>query len=138
MNIAQSVSHVLAALFNDRSRFKRRWNDPAAAGQRWQGEWVSQSNGHQGELKCLLTPRDGNNFEADFFAVYGGFFKVAYHVSLQGRAADGKIVLEGEADLGKLAGGVYHYAGTLDDAALDCTYKCAYDHGTFHLRPLRR
>lgn len=135
MGLFRNISHVLAALFNNRADFQRRWS--AGKEERWQGEWKSEANGHHGSLKCLLT-RSGDEYRTMFYAVYAGFLSVAYTVPLHGETADGKLKLEGKADLGKLAGGVYHYEGELAETEFRCTYHCAYDHGTFHLTPLRR
>lgn len=141
MGLFRNVSHVLAALFNNRADFQRRWNDPASQPKtnsgltgRWQGEWVSQSNGHRGALKCLLTKTEAGEYQATFHAVYARFLSVCYSVPLQGQQSGEKLKLEGQADLGQLAGGIYHYEGEADETAFNCTYRCAYDHGTFHLR----
>jgi len=140
MGVMRNVSHVLAALFNDRAEFNRRWNEPPARPEglegRWQGEWVSEANGHRGALRCLMTKARDGGYEAAFHATYARFLAVAYTVTLQGAAEGGKWRLEGQADLGQLAGGVYHYKGDGDESAFDCAYRCAYDHGTFHLRRL--
>lgn len=45
--------------------------------------------------------------------------------------------LKGEADLGMLAGGIYTYEGQLNSERFECTYRCKYDHETFHLKPLK-
>jgi hypothetical protein len=141
VGLFRNISHVLAALFNNRADFQRRWNDPAAQSKtnnglegRWQGEWVSEANGHRGALKCLLTKMESEEYQATFYAVYARFLSVCYSAPLHGRHSDGKLKLEGQADLGQLAGGVYRYAGEADETAFNCTYRCKYDHGTFHLR----
>jgi hypothetical protein len=140
VGILRNISHVLAGLFNDRADFQRRWEEAVRTGapQPWAGEWVSEVNGHRGELKCLLTQTAPGKFDAAFYAVFARLLKVSYHVPLQGRQTEGVLKLEGQTDLGKLAGGIYHYEGEMDEASLRCTYRCAYDHGVFHLTPLRR
>jgi len=138
MGLGRNISHLLAALVNNRADFHRRWNDSATTAERWQGEWVSEANGHRGALRCLLTKTESGVFQASFHAVYAKFLTVCYTVPLRGQMSDGKLQLEGEADLGKLAGGVYHYHGTLVESAFNCTYQCAYDHGIFQLTPWRR
>jgi limonene-1,2-epoxide hydrolase len=134
VGILRNVSHVLAALFNDRADFQRRWNDPSTPEERWQGEWVSETNGHRGVLKCLLTKTESGEYQATFYAVYARLLSVAYSVPLHGRRDAGKLKLEGQADLGQLAGGIYHYKGEADETAFNCTYRCKYDHGTFQLK----
>lgn len=135
MSVLRNISHLLAALFNDRADFQRRWRGEPQ--NRWQGQWVSQANGHRGELKCLLTKAGPDQYQATFYAVFAKFLSVAYTVPLHGRRDGAKLRLEGQADLGKLAGGIYHYDGEMDDASFLCAYRCAYDHGMFQLAPVR-
>ncbi|MGP8201062.1 MAG: hypothetical protein ACLQU4_16340 [Limisphaerales bacterium] len=144
VSVLRNVSHVLAALFNNRAEFRRQWKAQATppGGNngfegRWQGEWASDTNGHRGALRCLLTKSEPGEYQAMFHAVYARFLAVAYSVTLRRRQEGGKLKLEGEADLGRLAGGIYHYEGEADDASFRCTYRCAYDHGTFHLEKCR-
>jgi hypothetical protein len=140
VGILRNISHFLAAVFNNRAEFHRRWREQAArpgAGSgldgRWHGQWVSEANGHHGALKCLLTKRESGEYQAMFHACYARVLSVAYSVTLRGRPAGEKLKLEGEADLGTFAGGIYHYEGEADETAFNCTYRCAYDHGAFHL-----
>jgi hypothetical protein len=144
VGILRNVSHVLAALFNNRADFQRRWNEMAARSTtnsgwegRWQGEWFSEANGHRGGLKCLLTIKESGECQATFHAVYARFLRVCYSVPLHGRQIGGKLKLEGQADLGQLAGGIYHYEGEADETTFNCTYRCAYDHGVFQMKRLR-
>jgi hypothetical protein len=144
VGIFRNVSHVLAALFNNRADFHRRWNKLAAQPKsnsglegRWLGEWASEANGHRGALKCLLTKTESGEYQATFYAAYAKFLSVCYNVTLHGRQMGEKLKLEGEADLGQLAGGIYNYQGEADETEFNCTYRCAYDHGTFCLKPLR-
>jgi hypothetical protein len=52
---------------------------------------------------------------------------------LHGQWSEGKLKLEGDADLGPLAGGIYHYQGQADETEFVCVYRCKYDHGTFRM-----
>jgi hypothetical protein len=140
--LVRSISHVLAAFFNNARDFKRRWNQPApppsAANDlqgHWEGEWISQASGHRGPLRCVLSKTSPGDYQAAFHAVYCGALRVAYTVPLHGRIDGGKLSLEGETDIGRLAGGIYSYKGEADETAFRCTYRCRYDHGTFQMRP---
>jgi hypothetical protein len=140
--MARTISHVLAALFNNAADFKRRWKQdtppPAAANGlqgRWQGEWISEVNGHRGALRCLLTRGETGDYKATFHAVYASILRVCYTVPLHGQWSDGQLKLEGDADLGALAGGIYHYHGQAGEQGFVCVYSCKYDHGTFRLKP---
>jgi hypothetical protein len=141
---ARAISHFLAALVNNASDFKRRWNQdmppPTAANGlqgRWQGEWISAVNGHRGALRCLLTRGEAGDYKAAFHAVYAKVLRVCYSVPLHGQWSDGKLKLEGDADLGPLAGGIYHYQGEAGESEFDCAYRCKYDHGTFRMKPVQ-
>jgi len=142
VNLFRSTSHLLAGVFNDRSHFEHAWkeyqaiaNQPPTFAGPWQGEWVSAVNGHHGDLRCLLTEVGAGQLEASFCATYSGFLRVAYHVGLKAEKTDGGYRLQGQTDLGTLAGGVYSYEGELTQAAFECAYRCKYDHGAFHLKP---
>jgi HEAT repeats len=141
----RKISHVLAALVNNASDFKRSWNQdtppPSAANGlqgRWQGEWISEVNGHRGALRCVLTRGEAGDYKAAFHAVYAKTLRVCYTVPLHGQWNDGKLKLDGDADLGPLAGGVYSYKGDASETEFICLYKCKYDHGTFRMKPARQ
>lgn len=142
MGLVRKISHLLAAFFNTGADFKRRWRQPAPTPStanglqgRWQGEWLSEANGHHGALRCLLDRAEDGGYRATFHAVYGGILRVAYAVSLHGAWEGEKLKLDGEADLGPLAGGVYSYRGAAGAEEFVCSYRCKYDHGTFRMKP---
>jgi hypothetical protein len=136
----RNISHLLAAVFNDRSRFKRRWNSyKAAPGAseiegRWQGEWISEVNGHRGELRGIFSKTSDTQYNASFCAVFAKVLKVAYTAPLHGKRVGGTVELEGQTDIGRLAGGIYHYKGQATASDFHCTYRCSYDHGTFTMK----
>lgn len=141
MNPGRSFAHLLAALFGNCTDFNRHWKRHSARSQtpdgiegRWQGEWVSEENGHTGKLRCLLIKEEANRYRARFHATYSKVLRVCYTVPLTAQETNGRCVLKGEVDLGRLAGGVYHYRGEADAMTFNCTYACAYDHGTFALK----
>jgi hypothetical protein len=142
VGMVRTISHVLAAFVNNASDFKRRWNQdaplPSTANGlqgRWEGEWISQANGHHGALRCLLVRGETGNYKATFHAVYAKILRVCYTVPLHGQWSDGKLKLEGDADLGPLAGGIYRYQGEAGEQEFICTYSCKYDHGIFRMKP---
>src|SRR5438034_8120352 len=119
--LIRSVSHLLAAVFNDRSAFDQLWLQSQAGGNsaeslfaRWQGEWISEANGHHGELRSLLDHKNPTQLEARFCATYARWLRVSYAVFLEVKEHNGSLRLKGEADLGMLAGGVYEYEGELN------------------------
>lgn len=136
--LVRSIAHTLAAVFSGSAAFRKAWKSSACRTEgiegRWQGEWVSEVNGHHGELKGVLSKAGAEQYRAVFHATYSKFLRVSYAVNLIGQQENGGVELEGEADLGRLAGGVYHYAGkaTLDE--FNCRYECRYDRGRFQMQ----
>ena len=136
-------SHMLAALFNSRSEFRKQWRryevsseKPDGIAGRWVGEWVSESTGHRGELRCALVPVSQAVYQACFYAAYSKFFRVGYVTELKVESTEGKTRLKGEEDLGALAGGIYRCEGEATPDEFNCRYSCKYDHGVFQLRRL--
>jgi hypothetical protein len=140
LSLIRSVSHTLAALFNSSADFRREWKryDAASRGGgiegRWQGEWISEVNGHHGELKGAITKSPPAGYKSVFQATFSKILHVCYEVVLSAREQEDAVELEGQADLGRLAGGVYRYKGRASPERFDCSYECKYDHGTFRMK----
>ena len=100
---------------------------------RWEGRWVSQVNGHNGKLRCLLTRESDDRYLARFRATYGGIFRFSYTVPLTFQAHDSGWEVNGGANLGKLAGGNYYYEGRITPTNFSSAYRSKYDHGSFEL-----
>ena len=137
-----------AIWFTGCSSFERDWR---AAGQipfgtngsitgRWEGTWHSEANGHNDQLRGLMTPLTNGLHSARFHARYkkGIFrFSFSYSVPLQVRRANDTFQFNGEADLGWLAGGTYRYEGSATATNFFSTYRSKYDQGTFQMtRPV--
>jgi len=100
---------------------------------RWQGRWHSDSNGHEGKLRCIVTKLDEGNYQARFHAKYLKVLSFGYTVPLKIERSGDLFNFRGEANLGRLAGGVYHYDGHADTTNFFATYTSKYDHGTFQM-----
>lgn len=139
MGIWTSIKHVLAAVFTKGIGFERAWEEPEKkSGQspiegRWIGEWQSVTNGHHGNLRCIVTRSQREKYVAFFKATYARILRVSYKVELKGRDLGDGIMLEGENDLGWLAGGKYRYSGKAGSDAFRCNYSCKYDEGYFKM-----
>jgi hypothetical protein len=123
------------------STFNRDWrqaaHQPAAPDSiegRWEGSWISDVNGHNGQLRCLLTHEEASRYRARFRATYWKVFRFTYAVPLEFHAHDTGWEFNGEANLGWLAGGVYYYEGRATLTNLHATYKSKHDHGRFEMR----
>jgi hypothetical protein len=123
------------------SHFNRDWGRAGvtlqAAGSvegRWEGMWESDVDHHHGKLRCLLTEETNSTYKAQFRATFGGILKYHYtaHFEMQPHATLGW-EFNGEANLGRLAGGSYYYEGRATRTNMISIYRSKYDHGTFHL-----
>jgi hypothetical protein len=123
------------------SSFGRDWK--AATGQpagehgvagRWEGEWVSDVNGHRGRLQAVVTPEGGPRYHVHYRATYRKLlrFSFGYEMSMDVEpAGQGACLLQGEADLG--VWGEYRCEGSANGTHFTARYETQYDHGVFHL-----
>jgi len=122
------------ATFNH--EWKKAAKQPAPADDllgRWQGTWLSDVNHHTDALRCIITKKSDGSYRARFHAKYRKVLSFGYTVPLKVEQATNTFRFSGTADLGWLAGGVYHYEGSADTTNFSCTYSCKYDHGTFQM-----
>lgn len=125
------------------SSFKYEWRQAAKnpiptedITGRWEGRWKSDSNGHQDNLRCLITKVDERNYDAKFHAAYKKWITVhfGYTVRLEARPGTNGVAFTGSENLGVLAGGVYTYEGHANPTNFSSTYDSKYDRGTFQMK----
>ncbi len=120
------------------SSFNRDWNSAmrreheGVAGC-WLGTWTSETNGHHGGLRCILTPRAENMYDARFRATYCGVIPFEQSVVLTGADSGGLWRFRGEKDLGWVAGGLYEYAGEASQQKFMARYTSEKDRGVFEM-----
>jgi len=139
-NLLAAGLAVLPVLAGGCSSFSREWKtalrqpipSEGLAGP-WEGHWASDASGHNDRLRCVVTEESTNHYKADFHANYKKIFHFGYSVPLEVRRNDTTYEFSGEADLGKLAGGVYTYQGTANGTNFFSTYNSKYDHGKFEM-----
>lgn len=100
---------------------------------RWEGRWLSDKNGHNGKLRCVVTHVDGNEYEFHYWATFWKIFSAAYRVEFEVVEENDRYIFSGEKNLGWIVGGVYTYEGEATDRNFAATYKCRIDHGAFHM-----
>lgn len=103
---------------------------------RWEGTWSSDANGHHGGLRCLVTRRPDQGFDARYHATYSdwcGTLGFEYTVPMTIEDGPDGWKLHGGADLGWLAGGAYEYDGLATVTRFFCNYQAKEDHGVFKL-----
>ena len=134
------LSVGLALLGLGCSTFDRDWNatnTTAGIEGRWVGHWQSDRNQHNGVLRCLITRKEGNIYSTRFHAKYKfGFLPISfgYGLDMAVTEANSKYQFQGQANLGKLAGGLYHYNGSGTTNRLQFNYRSPKDYGTFNLQ----
>lgn len=101
---------------------------------RWQGRWLSDVNGHNGKLLCIVSRLEDGDYAARFRATYKKFLRFSYAVPLEVEHRSGVWHFHGEENLGKLAGGVYRYEGNATPTNFHSTYRSRYDHGIFEMQ----
>jgi len=134
------VVAVLALLLCGCSSFNRAWKQasrtpapPDSIEGRWEGHWLSTANEHTGNLRCLITKEADGPYAARFRATYLKVLRFSYIVPLAVTRSNEVWHFHGEANLGKMAGGIYHYEGTTTPTHFHSTYQSKYDHGEFEM-----
>ena len=122
------------------STFNRDWKAAAVSPDsangiegRWLGTWLSEVNGHTGQLRCLISKQTAGRYQARFHAKYRKILSFGYTVELSATETGGTNIFQGYADLGWYAGGEYHYEGRATPARFSSTYSSKADHGTFEM-----
>ena len=138
--LIQSACLALGLVFASGCSFHRAWTRAAATPApvaditgRWEGTWVSDVNQHHGRLRCVLSRDAAGAYQARFHATFLRVLSASYSVPLLVTSSDGGFKLQGEQDLGWLAGGVFNYDGTANPTNFFCTYRSQSDHGTFQM-----
>src|SRR5690242_6793524 len=49
----------------------------------WDGRWLSDVNGHQGRLRCVMTKKNDREYDAHFHAKYKKIFSFGYTVPMK-------------------------------------------------------
>ena len=104
----------------------------------WEGTWQSDYNGHHGGLRAIITKQGEGYYDAHFHATYAAVIPYEFQLPLLVTDDGTAYALEGEADLGWLAGGLYTYNGNATATDFAASY-CAEnkDHGTFTMQKKR-
>ena len=104
---------------------------------RWEGRWISEANGHNDQLRALITVVDTNHYDVKFHAAYKKWITVHFGYTVRMETKPGAmevVAFQGSENLGALAGGIYTYDGHADATNFFSTFKSKYDHGMFELK----
>lgn len=103
----------------------------------WEGTW-SNASGHEGGLRCIVTPAGENKVDTRYHATYGWFifwfsFEYTVPVTIERDGTGWKF--KGSAVLDSwVGGGLYEYQGRVDGDAFDATYTSEHDPGVFKMK----
>jgi len=123
------------------SSFNRQWNalesasldQGSAAGQRWEGLWRSDVNGHEGKLRCIVLPQEADASLFRFSATWGPGIVSDYDIQMVTQPdGEGGLAFEGEMDLGWLMGS-YRCNGKIIGDEFRARYESKQDHGMFEM-----
>ena len=127
------------------SLFNRQWNalesasldQGSAAGQRWEGIWRSDVNGHEGKLRCIVLPQEADASLFRFSATWGPGIVSDYDIQMVTQP-DGEAgqAFEGEMDLGWLMGR-YSCKGRITGDEFRARYESEQDRGIFEMKLVR-
>ena len=132
---------LLACLFTGCSTYSSQWHQAAKttppAGSiagAWEGYWLSNSNGHTGKLRCIITPQTGDQYDFHYWATFWKVFSYSYRAQFTVQKTNDLYILHGKKDLGYWAGGAYTHDGQGSATNFVSTYHSKYDAGIFHLQ----
>jgi len=81
-----------------------------------------------------MTKKAAGEYQAFFHANYKTILSFSYNVPLTMEQQDGTFHFTGGADLGKMAGGFYHYDGHATATNFFSTYQAPADGGVFEMK----
>ena len=127
-------------------RFERDWkmaieehaagNTTAVTGP-WTGSWETETNGHTGDLRCLVERPDDlkdDTYRFRYHATWGKIFQGGYTADYDvKRSGGGGYSVKGSKDLGMF--GEFSHDGTIRGEAFNATYESSGgDTGTFLMK----
>jgi hypothetical protein len=122
------------------STFERDWKTAASYANAaddisgcWEGTWESHVNGHHGKLRAIVTRQGADTYYMQFKATFLGVVPFKFALPVYVTENGGVYALQGEADLGWLAGGVYTYSGEATPCDFVSSYCAKNDHGVFRM-----
>lgn len=131
-----ATAFVLGALgcgFDSEWRALEGADTPGITG-RWIGRWESKVNGHNGDLRAIVTPAENGEYDVWYKATWGKVLSGDFRVTMLPEPAADRVNFTGAKDLGQLMGGLYQYRGWANEQAFYSTYTSEDDQGTFQMQ----
>ena len=99
----------------------------------WEGTWESETSGRHGKLRAIITRQDADSYDVEIRTKYARILPVHFEVPVEVHDQGGFHLMQGEADLGWMAGGVFTYTGQSDPREFVCTYREGTDQGIIRM-----
>ncbi|MEM8952838.1 MAG: hypothetical protein AAGD22_01680 [Verrucomicrobiota bacterium] len=99
----------------------------------WEGRWISNNSGHQGDLRCLVkkSPDGPNEYDFNYWASWAGIFSGTFPVTYEVLPDRGGYSVQGESNLAPF--GVFQHRGHISEERFHATYSSGTDSGTFEM-----
>lgn len=103
----------------------------------WKGQWVSQSTGHRGPMRVVISPTSSGTYQARFTGRFAAVIPFAYRAELIPQTtADGRVILTSSKKLGPILGS-YQMQTQVSDGVLSGDFQAAGDRGSILMRRVK-
>ncbi|MCE2801770.1 MAG: hypothetical protein LW724_19755 [Planctomycetaceae bacterium] len=104
----------------------------------WKGRWQSQSTGHSGPMRVVISPTSRGTYQARFTGRFAAVIPFAYRAELIPQTSfDGKTVLTSSKKLGPILGS-YQMQTEVSGNVLSGDFQAAGDRGSIMMRRVGR
>lgn len=110
--------------------FEKKWEaalaeygsakSPGPVAGPWTGTWRTETNGHEGKLRCIATPIDEDSYEFLYHATWFKIFQGGYKVNFDVDKTSGGYLVQGTEDLGLF--GTLTHDGKIRGDKFNATY----------------
>lgn len=106
---------------------------PTDISGRWDGTWLSHTNGHDGPISASISKLDDDNYSVHFSGRFWGLFPFEYDMVLTvAERREDALVLSGAKNLGLLFG-TFSYTATVTKSEFNAWYCSRHDGGVFNM-----
>jgi len=104
----------------------------------WKGRWQSQSTGHSGPMRVVISPTNRGTYQARFTGRFAAVIPFAYRAELIPQpTSDGRTVLTSSKKLGPILGS-YQMHTTVNGNVLSGDFQAAGDRGSIMMQRVGR
>lgn len=103
----------------------------------WKGQWVSQSTGHRGPMRVVISPTSNGTYQARFTGRFAAVIPFAYRAELIPQTTpDGRLILTSSKKLGPILGS-YQMQTQVSGGILSGDFQAAGDRGSIQMQRVR-